>query len=161
MNLAKKITQIFILIFSAAFLFSCDDGCVEIDEFDVETLTVEAKPTNDGITGTYDAVNGGQNAEWHETGLKSNGDEFLIQVGGAWTTWNGNEVDNTKLNAMSRCDFCAKKLSPLTPNCLCYKYTSDGITYSGTNTSGSGNDSNIRSIPTAEKGPDGVVQSID
>ncbi len=161
MNLAKKITQIFILIFFAAFLSSCDDGCVEADEFNVETLTVEAKPTNDGITGTYDAINGGQNAEWHETGLKSNGDEFLIQIGGAWTPWNGDEVDNTKLAAMSRCDFCAKKLSPLTPNCLCYKYTADGITYSGTNSSGSGNDANIRSIPTAEKGIDGVVQSID
>ena len=158
MNLAKKITRIFILIFFAAFLSSCDDGCVESDEFDVETLTVEAKPTNDGITGNYE---NGQNAEWHETGLKSNGDQFLIQIGGSWTPWNGNETNNAILNAMSRCDFCAKKLSLPIPNCLCYKYTSDGITYSGTNTSGSGNDSNIRSIPTAEKSSSGEVQEID
>ena len=166
MSLTKKIINVTIPVFFVVMGFTAivsgnNDGCVEADEFDVESLTVEAKPTNDGITGTYDPVNGGQNAEWHETGLKSNGDEFLIQVGGGWTTWNGNELSNTKLGAMSRCDFCAKKLSPLTPNCLCYKYTSDGITYSGTNTSGSGNDPNIRSIPTAEKGIDGVVQSID
>jgi len=161
MNLAKKITQIFILIFFAAFLSSCDDGCVEADEFDVETLTIEAKPTNDGIDGTYDAINGGQNAQWHETGLKSNGDEFLIQIGGGWTPWNGSELTNSKLTEMPRCDFCAKKISPPSPNCLCYKYTSDGITYSGTNPTQSGNDPNIRSIPTAEKGIDGEVQSVD
>ena len=166
MSLTTKIINVTIPVFFVVMGFTAivsgnNDGCVEADEFDVESLTVEAKPTNDGITGTYDPVNGGQNAEWHETGLKSNGDEFLIQVGGGWTTWNGNELSNTKLSAMSRCDFCAKKLSPLTPNCLCYKYTSDGITYSGTNTSGSGNDPNIRSIPTAEKGINGLVQSID
>ena len=153
MNLAKKITQIFILIFFAAFLSSCDDGCVEADEFDVEALTVEAKPTKDGISVD------GKVAEWHETGLKSNGDEFLIQVGGAWTPWALQ--NNDKLADMSRCDFCAKKLSPLTPNCLCYKYTADGITYSDNNTSGSGNDANIRSIPTPEKGTNGEPLNID
>jgi len=160
MNLAKKITRIFILIFFAAFLSSCNDGCVESDEFDVEILTIESRPTNDGITGTYDHENGGQHAEWHETGLKSNGDKFLIQIGGAWTPWDRAQLNNNLLVNMDRCDFCAKK-SKATPNCLCYNYTSDGITYSGTNKSGSGNDPNIRSIPTPEKGIDGATKIVD
>jgi len=166
MSLATKIIKVTIPVFFVVMGFTAivsgnNDGCVEADEFDVESFTVEAKPTNDGIDGTYDAINGGQNAQWHETGLKSNGDEFLIQIGGGWTPWNGSELTNSKLTEMPRCDFCAKKISPPSPNCLCYKYTSDGITYSGTNPLRSGNDPNIRSIPTAEKGIDGEVQSVD
>lgn len=135
MNLTKKITQIFSLIFLAFLIASCDPGCVEEDEFDTESVIIESKPTTDGIYGTYDPVDGGQRAEWHDTGLKSNGERFLIQISGAWTPWNGNNTDDTKLKNLASCfpnKLCAKR-SPATPNCICY----------------------TGQTPAVEKGPDG------
>ena len=119
MNLAKKITQIFSLILLSLLLVSCEDGCVEADQFDSVTAVIESKPIRDGIYGTYDQVTGGQRADWHDTGLKSNGDRFLIQVSGAWTPWNAEEMNETALKNLPSCNFCAKKLG--VPNCICYK----------------------------------------
>jgi hypothetical protein len=154
MNLAKKITRIFILIFFAAFLFSCGEGCVEYDEFDVEALTIESKPEKDGITGNYDHAKGGQIAEWHKTGLKSNGDKFIIQIRGAFIPWDGGVATNSGLASIERCDFCAKKSSPSSPNCLCYEHTKDGISYTGDRT-------DPTSFPTPEKGIGGELATDD
>ncbi len=119
MSLSKKIIQIFIVIFLASFLVSCtEDGCVEADEFDVESVQVKSYPVEDGITGTYDNVDGGQKAEWHQTGLKSNGDQFIIETSGAWTPWNRLSTTDKSLKALPRCNFCAKKEGSI--NCICY-----------------------------------------
>ena len=124
MNLAKKLAKIFSLIFLAFHLASCDSGCVEPDEFDNEASVVLSNPVDDGVDGSYNHVDGGQRATWHKTGLKSNGEQFVIQVSGAWVPWYGNEMNNDKLKALPKCNFCAKKFDASgvpTQNCLCRK----------------------------------------
>ncbi len=115
----KKITKILSFIFLITLLASCSEkGCIAPEEFDEETVIVEANPTADGITGSYNSTNGGQRANWHDTGLKTNGTPLLIKISGNWGPWGG---DLTKLQ---RCDFCAKKDSAVNPsnidNCICY-----------------------------------------
>ncbi len=113
MNIAKKITQIFLTISLLFALASCDTGCVSADEFDTESVTVSANPTMDGVTGTYDSLTGGQTAVWHDTGLKSNGDDFLIYISGSWLPW---KIDDP--SKATTCDFCAKGNGAT--NCICY-----------------------------------------
>ncbi len=137
MNLTKKLIQILALIFLVLSNASCDKSCVEADEFDVQSLVIESYPLKDGIFGSYDSANGGQRANWHNTDLKSNGDRFLIQIGGSWTSLQGK--NQTALNALSRCDSCAKRYDASTPNCICY----------------------VGQNPTAEKGIDGVTLNIN
>lgn len=125
MNLTKKITQIFSLIFLGLFVASCDTGCVEADEFDTESVVIKSKPLSDGIYGTYDSFDGGQRAEWHDTGLKSNGEKFLISITGAWVAQKGSNMDESKLKNIESCfpnKLCAKNTkNPLAPNCICYE----------------------------------------
>ncbi len=117
MSRAKKITQIFSLIFLATFFVSCKDRCYDADEFDSEYVTVSSKPIEDGITGTYDSVYGGQHAEWHETNLKSNGKSFIIKISGAWVPWYyKNTANDQSLSALQKCDFWAKNDSITTCN---------------------------------------------
>ncbi len=119
MNLTKKITQIFSLIFLSLFLASCEvDGCVEADEYDTESSVVEANPVKDGVSGTYEHIAGGQTAQWHDTGLKSNNEAFIILISGAWSPWNGTGMSDSTLRVTPRCNFCAKKDG--VPNCICY-----------------------------------------
>jgi type IV secretory pathway VirB6-like protein len=126
MNLVKKITQIFSLVFLIAFSSSCKEQCFTTDEFNVSNVVVDAYPTVDGIDGaTYDATTGGQTARWHDTTFKSNGDAFLIKISGAWTPWGGgiyHDMNDTELNALSVCKTCAKR-DPSTKNCICYAGT--------------------------------------
>jgi len=122
--MARKLTKLFSLIFLVIALASCKgEGCVEADDFDNQYSRVKANPAEDGIYGNfYDHANGGQTAEWHQTGLTSNGDEFLIHITGAWTPWNGSNAETARINAMNRCKMCAKRAnSSVGGNCLCYK----------------------------------------
>ncbi|MBP7709837.1 MAG: type IV secretion system protein [Rickettsiales bacterium] len=122
MNLAKKITQILSLILLIALASSCDKQCFTNEEFDVNSVVIDSYPTADGITGDYDAVTGGQVAAWHDTGLKSNGDMFLIRVSGGWTPWGGGtygDLNQSDLDALPVCKTCAKK-DDTNPNCICY-----------------------------------------
>jgi type IV secretory pathway VirB6-like protein len=137
MNLTKKLIQLFALIFLVFSIASCEEGCIEADEFDVESVNIESNPVKDGIFGSYDAVDGGQRANWHETGLRSNGDRFLIQISGSWTPLQG--FNQTALNALPRCNSCAKRYDNTAPNCICYK----------------------NQIPTPEKGIDGIPLNVD
>ncbi len=118
MNFVKKITHFLALIFLAYFLVSCDSGCVSPSEFDVESVEVKSNPTNDGVAGVYDDTVGGQVATWHETGLKSNGDPFIVQISGDWSPWFGNSLSANELKALPLCTMCAKNIG--SPNCLCY-----------------------------------------
>lgn len=124
MKLAKKITQIFSLIALIAIASSCKPQCYNNDEFDVNRVIIDSYPTSDNITGSYDSETGGQNVDWHNTGLKSNGDMFLIKISGAWTAWGGGGAGNSNLSesvleTMPVCNTCAK-IDSNTPNCICY-----------------------------------------
>jgi type IV secretory pathway VirB6-like protein len=122
MKLAKKITQIFSLIALIAFASSCKPQCYSNDEFDVNSVVIDSYPTSDNIVGSYDPETGGQVVDWHNTGLKSNGDMFLIKISGAWTSWGGgtyNDSTESILEALPACNTCAK-IDSNTPNCICY-----------------------------------------
>ncbi len=132
MNLSKKIAHFLALIFLATSLLSCTEGCVEPDEFDSESVTIESTPLE--IFGTYDSVSGGQRVDWDDPSLRSNGTEFLMQITGSWTSLNG---DANSINNLPRCDTCAKKDG--VDNCICYK----------------------DQIPAAEKDPAGNLYTQD
>ena len=127
MNLAKKLAKIFSLIFLASFLASCDEGCVAADEFDGKSVTVKSNPGSDKIIGTYngdydpanDDITGGQKVEWTQTDLRSNGEQFLIQVTGQWTPWFGDETNSSQLDELPVCNFCTKKND--VNNCICHR----------------------------------------
>ena len=118
MNLAQKTAQIFSLITLLFLAASCDEGCVQVDEFDVDSFVIESNPVDDGIEGSYDPYVGGQSANWHNTKLYSNGAPFLIQISGQWTPWNGAFHDADSTFALQKCTFCAK--NSLASNCMCY-----------------------------------------
>lgn len=123
MNLVKKTLQILALVFLTASLTSCKEQCYTSEEFDVNYVTIDSYPTNDGIDGLeYDPVTGGQVAKWHDTGLKSNGDLFLIRISGSWTAWNAgiyDDMSESELTQLPICRTCAK-IDSSTPNCICY-----------------------------------------
>ncbi len=118
-ELITKTARIFFLLFALVFVASCDQGCVEADEFDAEYVTIESNPIDDGVEGTYNHQDGGQKANWHDTKLKSNGDEFLILVSGSWTPWNGASLNDDSLALLPFCFNCAK--GPTSANCICYR----------------------------------------
>ncbi len=122
MNWRQKLTKLLSLIFIAIAVAACKgEGCIEPDEFDNDYIQVDSNPTDDGIFGSYDHVNGGQTAEWHQTGLTSNGEGFLIHVSGSWAPWYGSMMTQKKLNQLKRCEFCAKRRDDPNESCICYK----------------------------------------
>jgi len=166
MNLAKKLAKIFSLIFLASFLASCDKGCVAADEFDGKSVTVESNPGADKIIGTYNGdydyvnndVTGGQKVEWTQTGLRSNGEQFLIQVTGQWTPWFGEDTNSSQLDELQSCNFCTKKNG--VANCICHRTQvsvpeigSDGYTPVVANCSGGDQDDPAKCTCTTNYGP--------
>lgn len=130
---------------------ACDPGCVEANEFGGPAIVVQANPRGtDGVGGTYPVPDdidapysqvSGQTAEWHDTGLISNGEEFVITITGGWLPWgeslNESDINRYILNSptsgtntpvIPKCKICAKK-SPIPPgtttaavtNCICLK----------------------------------------
>ncbi|MBM3580028.1 MAG: hypothetical protein FJX34_04585 [Alphaproteobacteria bacterium] len=164
MNLTKKISQILALIFLVSPLLSCTSGCVEPDEFDAQTLTIEAKPGQ--IYGSYNPLTGGQRVDWDDPSLRSNGDMFLMTVSGTWTSLHGVGMNDTGLNQLPVCTTCAKRTG--VPNCICYSgqtptaerdnsgqlYTkaSDGITNLNCASSASDQDDPVRCSCTTQHG---------
>jgi|GEM_PF-2475114 len=132
MNLPKKIAHFLALIFLATSLLSCTEGCVEAEQFDSESVTIQSKPLE--IYGNYDPRSGGQRVDWDDPSLRSNGTEFLMQITGSWTSLNGNA---NLINQLPRCNTCAKKEG--VANCICYK----------------------DQIPAAEKDPAGNLYTQD
>lgn len=141
---AKKIYKylsLFLLLFSNLILTSCEDGCVEAYEFDVESSYVESRPTKERVYGIYNDLDGGQKVDWHETGLRSNGDQFLFSIDGAWVPLLGNASNDTVLESLPICGFCAKRdsVNHKDNNCICYK----------------------DQIPSPEKGIDDLPLNVD
>ncbi|MBU6338579.1 MAG: type IV secretion system protein [Rickettsiales bacterium] len=123
MNLAEKIAKIFAVIFFAFLVASCDSGCVEADQFDGNYSSISSNPGASAITGDYldTPDSGGQQVTWTDTGFRSNGDKFVIQITGSWLPWFGSSTTGAAFNNLERCNFCAKKDSIVDGNCLCYK----------------------------------------
>ncbi len=103
------------LIFFVIFLSSCDKGCVEAYQFDQETLYVDSKPTNDGISGGYTS---GQTALWHDSQLATDGSQMVLEISGAWTAWD-EASSASELSKLKECRMCAKKDG--VENCICGK----------------------------------------
>lgn len=98
-----------------------DNGCVESDEFDNKFIKIEANPQHDGVYGLYDDLQGGQIAEWHSTGLRTNNEDIIILISGAFTPWNASNMNDNKLQNLPRCKTCAQRNLNNNENCICYK----------------------------------------
>ncbi|MCE3255714.1 MAG: virB6 [Rickettsiaceae bacterium] len=111
-----KFSSLLALLPLLLFLTSCEPGCVESDEFDTKSIYIDSNPIGH-ISGTYDDVNGGQNADWKEVpDLRTSGEPIVLAIKGGWTSWE--ETENEKqLRALPVCVMCAKK-EGLT-NCIC------------------------------------------
>ncbi len=117
----KKTIIAFCFIAIGFGLSSCDgSGCVAADEFNNKSVKVNSNPVQDGVFGSYDDLDGGQVAAWHETGLRTSNEDFIILISGAWVPWKGTLMTPNKLDEMDRCNFCAKKENVATRNCICY-----------------------------------------
>jgi type IV secretory pathway VirB6-like protein len=139
MNLTKKIAHILALIFLVFSVASCEEGCVEPDEFDVNSEVIESNPVNDGVFGYYDGTTGGQRANWHSTSLRANGAPILVQISGSWVALEGPIMSENAMATLPRCNFCAKRYDNSSPNCICY----------------------LNQVPTPEKSIAGVPLNVD
>lgn len=119
MGLVKKIFKIFSLVFFALYISSCEQGCVESDQFSSEFSTVQSYPVADGVYGFYDPVEGGQRAQWHSAGFRSNGEPMVIKITGAWTAWYGDSMSAAKMSQIPSCRICAKSKNRKSDNCVC------------------------------------------
>ncbi len=119
MRLTKKLTKIFSLVFLLLFAVSCDKGCVAEQEFDKEYLSINSRPIEDGINGSGSS----QIANWHDTGLKTDGNKVVIQLTGGWTPWYGNTdiSGDPQLRILESCKFCSINNSGTNAsnNCIC------------------------------------------
>jgi hypothetical protein len=88
-------------------LVSCDKECYEAGDFGSKTLKLIAK--DEAAMGVYSEADGGQIRSWMDTGLKSNGDPFVINLYGGWSPTNLNMHSQTISSAPS-CSLCFKKL---------------------------------------------------
>jgi type IV secretory pathway VirB6-like protein len=119
----KKFISVALFLALGAAVSSCDQGgCVLADEFDTKSIKVESNPVNDGVFGNYDDLNGGQVAEWHQTGLRTANEEFIILVSGAWVPWRGGQVNLNTLESIPECNICAKRQNSPSENCICYDH---------------------------------------
>jgi type IV secretory pathway VirB6-like protein len=127
MLFAKKIKHILLVVFLASALSSCDEGCFEADQFYNKMKSVSAKPDN--FYGDYNDQNGGQIAEWQDTGLVANGDYFVISISGGWVANGGDSNSNeTMISKLNSCRICIKSITA-TPsdNCYCGPVLDNGL----------------------------------
>jgi type IV secretory pathway VirB6-like protein len=119
MLFAKKIKHILLVVFLASALSSCDEGCFEADQFYNKMKSISAKPNN--FYGDYNDQNGGQIAEWQDTGLVSNGDYIVMAVSGGWVANGGDSNSNeTMISKLNSCRICIKPVTAIqTDNCFC------------------------------------------
>jgi hypothetical protein len=93
------------------------NSCVASYQFDTENTYVNSKPIEDGIFGgPYNNNNGGENAAWHNTGLRTDGTPLILQIRGGWTAWD-DATNKVELQALKECTMCAKKAG--VNNCIC------------------------------------------
>lgn len=94
----------------------CEDyGCVEADELNNKAVKVSANPVNDGVSGVYNHQNGGQVAQWHETGLLTAPEDMIVIVSGNWRPW----MSSKSVESLKRCKMCSKRNNSVDENCIC------------------------------------------
>jgi type IV secretory pathway VirB6-like protein len=117
-NIKSKFRKLLILLPLFALLNACDKGCVESYQFDSENTYVNSKPTSDGIFGgPYNNTSGGENASWHQTGLRSDGGQLVLEIRGSWTAWEDGIYGKNDLESLPECTICAKRSG--VDNCIC------------------------------------------
>lgn len=108
----KSLKSIILSLLVLIILSSCQPGCVEPWEFDSKSLFLSAYPKDD-VSGDYA---NGQVALPYSTGLRTNGQEVIIKISGAWSSWE--ELNNYKdINVVKTADVCFKKEN--VDNCIC------------------------------------------
>ena len=128
MHFTKKIKHILLLIFLVINLTSCEKECFEAGDFGSKTVTLIAR--DESAMGTYSEIDGGQIRSWMDTGLKSNGEPFVINVSGGWSSTNAN-MNEDSISKVNSCSLCFKKLngnsvdSFYSSNCGCGPYLKD------------------------------------
>ena len=107
MHFTKKIKHILLLVFLVITLASCEKECYEAGDFGSKSIKLLSEDPS--ALGTYSEIDGGQIRSWMDTGLKSNGDPFVINISGGWSATNGNMNDIT-ISEANTCSLCFKKL---------------------------------------------------
>lgn len=121
-DFSNKISKFFLSLTLVLFVASCDgSGCIEADEFNTKYVKVESNPIKDGVFGSYDDVDGGQVAEWHNTGLRTANEDFIIMVSGGWVAWKASMMTYPKFETLEDCNFCSKRSNNASQNCICHK----------------------------------------
>jgi hypothetical protein len=110
MHFTKKIKHILLLVFLVITLASCEKECYEAGDFGKKTVKLSGK--DDSALGTYSEIDGGQIRSWMDTGLKSNGDPFVINISGGWSATNGN-MNEFNISSAKSCSLCFKKLGQM------------------------------------------------
>lgn len=145
-NVRSILKNILSSLFLLVVLNACEPGCVESYQFDSENTYVNSKPKSDGIFGgPYNSTSGGENAAWHQTGLRSNGGQLIIEIRGSWTAWEDGITSQEDVDNLPECTICAKKSG--VDNCIC-KVDEDsvpekdtfGVPFSGVDCSSDGAD---------------------
>ena len=118
----------FLLILALALnLFSCDNSCLEADQFSIVPVSLDSNMRNMkvGVIGDYDHLSGGQRAEWYDTGLRTNGDKMVVYITGGWLFTSGSSsVSQEKVDQIPICNYCSKDISDANnqQNCICHTY---------------------------------------
>ena len=107
MLFTKKIKHILLLVFLVINLASCEKECFEAGDFGSKTINIFA--TDRSAMGIYSDVDGGQIRSWMDTGLKSNGEPFIINISGGWSATNQNA--GSQISALDSCKLCFKKIN--------------------------------------------------
>ena len=130
MHFTKKIKHILLLVFLVITLASCDKECYEAGDFGSKTLKLIAE--DKAAMGVYSEVDGGHIRSWMDTGLKSNGDPFVINTSGGWSPSNA-DMNDLAISSAPSCSLCFKKLeemgagSPYANQCGCGPTLTDSI----------------------------------
>jgi len=104
---SKNFLKFFLFLSLSLFLSNCGKPGQCIKQEDVGGISFNIDAQNDGnfiIDQGYINSSGGQRAAWFDTGYKTNGDEFHIEISGNWTAWFGDETEDI-INELATPDY--------------------------------------------------------
>jgi len=123
----KSLKKLFILLLLASQIFSCDNSCVDAEEFNIIPVTIDSNMRNMrvGVFGDYNHVSGGQRSEWYDTGLRTNGTKLTLTMTGGWIYTGGTTTTSqAEVDLVPLCTYCSKDITDPNPsqNCICHNY---------------------------------------
>lgn len=120
----KDCLKFLLLGLFSLMLFSCDESCVEPDEYAITPFVLDANMSKNrlAVTGGYDHENGGQQSDWFDTGIRTNGDKITVYITGSWIFNNGSEnLTQDQIDTLPICNICSKDIAISGPqNCICH-----------------------------------------